>query len=116
MLFLKERQRLETILNLCAEYNKCENSSPDSLSASRMDFPGVAGDILVWSALADNVLDAAPSTAGALHFLQKQRKSQKENLKGACSTKSAHQEVRVHPASGMASCSWQDRQVRKNTH
>lgn len=66
---LQERQRLETILNLCAEYNRGEGGDlePPGLRAG---FPG----------------------------LQKQRESEEENLKEECSsTESTHQEVRTPP-------------------
>lgn len=118
MLFLKERQRLETILNLCAEYNKGESSSPDPLTAGRMGFPGMAGDNLARRTSADNVLAGSPSTAAALHLLQKQEESEEENLKQECSsTESTHQEVRMSPAPGTASpLHNEDRQVRGHTN
>lgn len=114
-LVLKERQRLETILNLCAEYNKGENSSIDPLSSARTGFPGVQGDGLGRSPSMENVLGGTPSSA-ALRLLQKQRESDEENLKEECSsTESTHQEVRTSPALSTASPLHNgDRQVRGN--
>lgn len=114
-LVLKERQRLETILNLCAEYNKGENSSIDPLSSARTGFPGVLGDGMGRRPSMENVLGGTPSSA-ALRLLQKQRESDEENLKEECSsTESTHQEVRTSPAPSTASALHNgDRQVRGN--
>ncbi|KAL6104970.1 phldb1 [Pungitius sinensis] len=83
-----ERQRLETILHLCAEYNKGETPC-DSLPSGRMAFPGGPAN--------ENAIGgSASSTAAGLHLLQKQRESDEENLKEECSsTESTHQEVRT---------------------
>ncbi|XP_062416978.1 pleckstrin homology-like domain family B member 1 isoform X3 [Pungitius pungitius] len=80
-----ERQRLETILHLCAEYNKVETPC-DSLPSGRMAFPGGPAN--------ENAIGgSASSTAAGLHLLQKQRESDEENLKEECSsTESTHQE------------------------
>uniref|UniRef100_H3DA41 Pleckstrin homology-like domain family B member 1 n=1 Tax=Tetraodon nigroviridis TaxID=99883 RepID=H3DA41_TETNG len=76
-----ERQRLETILNLCAEYNKGEGGGLEPPGPGRAGFPGV-----------DGVLGGPPSPA-AFPPLQKQRESDEENLKEECSsTESTHQE------------------------
>ncbi|CAG06474.1 unnamed protein product, partial [Tetraodon nigroviridis] len=77
----QERQRLETILNLCAEYNKGEGGGLEPPGPGRAGFPGV-----------DGVLGGPPSPA-AFPPLQKQRESDEENLKEECSsTESTHQE------------------------
>uniref|UniRef100_A0AAQ4Q4U9 Pleckstrin homology-like domain family B member 1 n=1 Tax=Gasterosteus aculeatus aculeatus TaxID=481459 RepID=A0AAQ4Q4U9_GASAC len=83
-----ERQRLETILHLCAEYNKGETSC-DPLPSGSTGFPGGPSN--------DNAIGGpASSAAGGLHLLQRQRESDEENLKEECSsTESTHQEVRT---------------------
>ncbi|KAM8903858.1 LOW QUALITY PROTEIN: pleckstrin homology-like domain family B member 1 [Spinachia spinachia] len=82
-----ERQRLETILHLCAEYNKGETSC-DSLSSGRTRFPGSAANEII--------IGGPASPAAGLHLLQRQRESDEENLKEECSsTESTHQEVRT---------------------
>ncbi|XP_040025726.2 pleckstrin homology-like domain family B member 1 isoform X6 [Gasterosteus aculeatus] len=80
-----ERQRLETILHLCAEYNKGETSC-DPLPSGSTGFPGGPSN--------DNAIGGpASSAAGGLHLLQRQRESDEENLKEECSsTESTHQE------------------------
>uniref|UniRef100_G3NNJ4 PH domain-containing protein n=1 Tax=Gasterosteus aculeatus aculeatus TaxID=481459 RepID=G3NNJ4_GASAC len=84
----QERQRLETILHLCAEYNKGETSC-DPLPSGSTGFPGGPSN--------DNAIGGpASSAAGGLHLLQRQRESDEENLKEECSsTESTHQEVRT---------------------
>lgn len=112
-IFLQERQRLETILNLCAEYNKGESTSLETLGSARTGFPGVLGDGLGQRPSVDSVLGGTPSSA-TLRLLQKQRESDEENLKEECSsTESTHQEVRTSPAPSTASALHNgDRQVR----
>lgn len=96
--FRQERQRLETILNLCAEYNKGEGGGLEPASSGRTGFPGVASD----GPARKPSLDRTPSPA-AFQLLQKQRESDEENLKEECSsTESTHQEVRTSPGPGSA--------------
>lgn len=99
----QERQRLETILNLCAEYNKGEGGGGlEPLSSGRTGFPGVLSDGPAQRASLDAALAGTPSPA-ALQLAQKQRESDEENLKEECSsTESTHQEVRTAPAPGAA--------------
>ena len=113
-LVLKERQRLETILNLCAEYNKGETPGLEPMGQGRMGFPGLT-DGLGRRPSMENVLGGTPSPA-ALRLLQRQRESDEENLKEECSsTESTHQEVRTSPAPSTASALHNgDRQVRGN--
>ncbi|XP_051959094.1 pleckstrin homology-like domain family B member 1 isoform X2 [Xyrauchen texanus] len=79
-----ERQRLETILNLCMEYNK---SDPlDGVDTGRAcQFPGMEEV---------SVRRPCPEPASvAVQNSQRQRDSEKENLKEECSsTESQHQE------------------------
>ncbi|XP_059187407.1 pleckstrin homology-like domain family B member 1 [Centropristis striata] len=96
-----ERQRLETILNLCAEYNKGETPGLDPLGSGRTGFPGGLADGRRPSM--ENILGGTPSPA-TLRLLQRQRESDEENLKEECSsTESTHQEVRTSPALSTAS-------------
>ncbi|XDV20851.1 hypothetical protein PO909_026068 [Leuciscus waleckii] len=79
-----ERQRLETILNLCAEYNKSD--PPVGLDAGRAcQFPGM-----------EEVSVRRPGPVPAsvpAQSSQRQRESEEENLKEECSsTESQHQE------------------------
>lgn len=107
----QERQRLETILNLCAEYNKGEGGSLEPLSSGRTGFPGVLSDGPAQKPSLDGVLAGTPLPA-AFQLLQKQRESDEENLKEECSsTESTHQEVRTSPAPPAALLNG-DRQVR----
>uniref|UniRef100_A0A3Q4G014 Pleckstrin homology-like domain, family B, member 1b n=1 Tax=Neolamprologus brichardi TaxID=32507 RepID=A0A3Q4G014_NEOBR len=86
----QERQRLETILNLCAEYNKGEGPGLDPLCLGRSGFPGC--------------LENAPggtASSNTLRLAQRQRESDEENLKEECSsTESTHQEVRTAGSGG----------------
>ncbi|XP_067264471.1 pleckstrin homology-like domain family B member 1 isoform X10 [Chanodichthys erythropterus] len=79
-----ERQRLETILNLCAEYNKSD--PPVGLDAGRAcQFPGME-EVPVRRPGPDPASVPAQSS-------QRQRESEEENLKEECSsTESQHQE------------------------
>ncbi|XP_037830076.1 pleckstrin homology-like domain family B member 1 isoform X18 [Kryptolebias marmoratus] len=100
-----ERQRLETILTLCAEYNKGESTELDPLGSGRMGFPGSLADNSVRRPSLENVLGSTllPSLT-TLCLAQKQRESDEENLKEECSsTESTHQEVRTSPAPCTAS-------------
>lgn len=119
----QERQRLETILNLCAEYNKGENVGLDPLGSARSAFPGgVLTDGSGQRPSLDNVLGgtstsaaaaAAAASSATLRLAQRLRESDDENLKEECSsTESTHQEVRTPPALHNG-----DRQVRtSHTH
>ena len=111
----QERQRLETILNLCAEYNKGESTSLDPMGSSRMGFPGGLADGAGRRPSVENVLGGTPSSA-TLRLAQRLRESDEENLKEECSsTESTHQEVRTSPAPSTASALHNgDRQVREN--
>lgn len=84
---------METILHLCAEYNKGETSC-DPLPSGSTGFPGGPSN--------DNAIGGpASSAAGGLHLLQRQRESDEENLKEECSiTESTHQEVRTSALHG----------------
>lgn len=83
-----ERQRLETILTLCAEYNKGE-----SVGLEPLGFPGSLSDCSARRPSLENVLGGTASSAAALHQAQRQRESDEENLKEECSsTESTHQE------------------------
>lgn len=108
----QERQRLETILNLCAEYNKGESPGLDPLGSGRTGFPGGLTDGFGRRPSMENVLGGTPSSA-ALRLAQRQRESDEENLKEECSsTESTHQEVRTSPAPSTASALHNgDRQV-----
>eukprot|EP00064_Thunnus_orientalis_P004429 superscaffoldBa00000403_g4440 len=100
---MRERQRLETILNLCAEYNKGETPGLDPLGSGRTGFPGGLGDGSGRRPSMENVLGGTPSSA-TLRMAQRQRESDEENLKEECSsTESTHQEVRTSPALSTAS-------------
>uniref|UniRef100_A0A3Q2ZYG7 Pleckstrin homology-like domain family B member 1 n=1 Tax=Kryptolebias marmoratus TaxID=37003 RepID=A0A3Q2ZYG7_KRYMA len=99
-----ERQRLETILTLCAEYNKGESTELDPLGSGRMGFPGSLADNSVRRPSLENVLGSTllPSLT-TLCLAQKQRESDEENLKEECSsTESTHQEHEDFSGSGGA--------------
>ncbi|KAG7240572.1 hypothetical protein INR49_026737 [Caranx melampygus] len=106
---LAERQRLETILNLCAEYNKGESAGLDPLGSVRSGFPG--GGLTDGSGRrpsVENILGGTTAVASAssatLRLAQRLRESDDENLKEECSsTESTHQEVRTSPAPCTAS-------------
>lgn len=103
---LQERQRLETILTLCAEYNKGESPGLDPLGSGRIGFPGSPADGLARRPSLENVFgNKSPlSSLTTLRLAQKQRDSDEENLKEECSsTESTHQEVRTSPAPCTAS-------------
>ncbi|XP_013888094.1 pleckstrin homology-like domain family B member 1 isoform X2 [Austrofundulus limnaeus] len=89
-----ERQRLETILTLCAEYNKGESTELDPLGSGRMGFPGSLADSSARRPSLDNVFGSTPlSSSTTLCLAQRQRESDEENLKEECSsTESTHQE------------------------
>lgn len=99
----QERQRLETILNLCAEYNKGEGTGLDPLCLGRSGFPGCLENV-----------PGGTASSSTLRLAQRQRESDEENLKEECSsTESTHQEVRTSPAPSAASTLHNgDRQVR----
>ncbi|XP_043975298.1 pleckstrin homology-like domain family B member 1 isoform X7 [Gambusia affinis] len=93
-----ERQRLETILTLCAEYNKGESVGLDPLGSGQLGFPGSLGESRRRPSL-ENLLGGTPTSPAALRLAQRQRESDEENLKEECSsTESTHQEVRTSPA------------------
>uniref|UniRef100_A0A3Q2U2B4 Pleckstrin homology-like domain family B member 1 n=1 Tax=Fundulus heteroclitus TaxID=8078 RepID=A0A3Q2U2B4_FUNHE len=88
-----ERQRLETILTLCAEYNKGESAGLDPLGSGRMGFPGSLSECSGRRPSVENILGGTPTSAAALRLAQRQRESDEENLKEECSsTESTHQE------------------------
>ncbi|KAM3874795.1 pleckstrin homology-like domain family B member 1 [Diretmus argenteus] len=92
-----ERQRLETILSLCAEYNKGDGPGLDPLGSGRSGFPGGLADGSGPRPSAENILGVTPSSS-TLRLAQRQRESDEENLKEECSsTESTHQEVRTSP-------------------
>lgn len=81
----QERQRLETILNLCAEYNKSD--PPVGVDTGRVcQFPGME-EVSVRRPGPDPVSVPGQSS-------HRQRESEEDNLKEECSsTESQHQEV-----------------------
>ncbi|XP_046891300.1 pleckstrin homology-like domain family B member 1 isoform X1 [Hypomesus transpacificus] len=98
-----ERQRLETILNLCAEYNKVDSPSPGSGpvpglglggEGGRMGFPVGLGEASVRRGSLENLL-----ASSQLRLAQRQRESDEDNQKEeeCSSTESTHQEVRTPP-------------------
>lgn len=109
----QERQRLETILNLCAEYNKGENADLDPLVSGRTGLADGSGR----RPSMDNVLGGILSSP-AVHLAHRQRENDEENLKEECSsTESTHQEVRTSPAPSTASALHNgDRQVRGSAY
>uniref|UniRef100_A0A671MAI4 Pleckstrin homology-like domain family B member 1 n=1 Tax=Sinocyclocheilus anshuiensis TaxID=1608454 RepID=A0A671MAI4_9TELE len=87
-----ERQRLETILNLCAEYNKGDGPAGD---LGRMGVSGLGSrdGLNVRCPSLDSVSNAS------LRVVQRHRESQEENLKGdRSSTESAQQDGRTPTA------------------
>lgn len=113
VVFPQERQRLETILNLCAEYNKGESAGLEPAGPGRAGFPGGLADGLGRRPSMESVLGGTPCPA-TLRLLQRQRESDEENLKEECSsTESTHQEVRSSPGPCTAAPLHNgDRQVR----
>uniref|UniRef100_A0A3Q2QBY5 Pleckstrin homology-like domain family B member 1 n=1 Tax=Fundulus heteroclitus TaxID=8078 RepID=A0A3Q2QBY5_FUNHE len=98
-----ERQRLETILTLCAEYNKGESAGLDPLGSGRMGFPGSLSECSGRRPSVENILGGTPTSAAALRLAQRQRESDEENLKEECSsTESTHQEHEDSSSSGSA--------------
>nr|XP_054598903.1 pleckstrin homology-like domain family B member 1 isoform X11 [Nothobranchius furzeri] len=94
-----ERQRLETILTLCAEYNKGDNMGLDALGSGRIGFPGSLNDDSGRRSSVENVFGGTQSSPTMSRLAQRQRESDEENLKEECSsTESTHQEVRTSPA------------------
>ncbi|PWA22008.1 hypothetical protein CCH79_00010244 [Gambusia affinis] len=97
-----ERQRLETILTLCAEYNKGESVGLDPLGSGQLGFPGSLGESRRRPSL-ENLLGGTPTSPAALRLAQRQRESDEENLKEECSsTESTHQEHEDSSGSGSA--------------
>ncbi|XP_051494641.1 LOW QUALITY PROTEIN: pleckstrin homology-like domain family B member 1 [Apus apus] len=81
-----ERQRLETILNLCAEYTKTEGSEPDELQQL------LAGDVDAGRQVPGSAM-ALGHTAKELRQRESLERSDEENLKEECSsTESTHHE------------------------
>uniref|UniRef100_A0A1A8BNB2 PH domain-containing protein n=1 Tax=Nothobranchius kadleci TaxID=1051664 RepID=A0A1A8BNB2_NOTKA len=98
-----ERQRLETILTLCAEYNKGDNMGLDSLGSGRIGFPGSLNDDSGRRSSVENVFGGTQSSPTMSRLAQRQRESDEENLKEECSsTESTHQEHEDSPCSGSA--------------
>lgn len=94
----QERQRLETILNLCAEYTKTDGAEP-----------GDVHRILVSEADAGRrVPRGARALVRAAEELQQREsleRSDEENLKEECSsTESTHHEVRGWPCLAIPQC------------
>ncbi|KAG9348555.1 hypothetical protein JZ751_002291, partial [Albula glossodonta] len=84
----KERQRLETILNLCAEYNKGDTPGA-GVDSARLGFPSMAPP--VEGGMRRPSVDTVGSVS--LRGPQRQRESDEENLKEECSsTESTQQE------------------------
>ncbi|XP_034095822.1 pleckstrin homology-like domain family B member 1 isoform X20 [Gymnodraco acuticeps] len=108
-----ERQRLETILNLCAEYNKGDGSELEPLGSGRTGFPGALTDGSGRMLSQENILGGTPSQA-TLRLLQRQRESDEENLKEECSsTESTHQEHEDSLGSGRLELGYlEDERVR----
>uniref|UniRef100_A0A8C6L9S1 Pleckstrin homology-like domain family B member 1 n=1 Tax=Nothobranchius furzeri TaxID=105023 RepID=A0A8C6L9S1_NOTFU len=98
-----ERQRLETILTLCAEYNKGDNMGLDALGSGRIGFPGSLNDDSGRRSSVENVFGGTQSSPTMSRLAQRQRESDEENLKEECSsTESTHQEHEDSPCSGSA--------------
>ncbi|KAK5621423.1 hypothetical protein CRENBAI_006806 [Crenichthys baileyi] len=109
-----ERQRLETILTLCAEYNKGESVGLDPLGSGRMGFPGSLTDCSGRRPSVENLLGGTPASAAALRLAQRQRESDEENLKEECSsTESTHQEHEDSSSAGRSELAYlEDERVR----
>lgn len=108
----QERQRLETILNLCAEYNKGDGPFGGE-AEGRMGFPGGLGPG-EGAARRPSMDSLAGSSSLRRSMAQRQqRESDEENLKEECSsTESTHQEVRT-PLSPQALHNGDKYQVRR---
>ncbi|XP_047247629.1 pleckstrin homology-like domain family B member 1 isoform X10 [Girardinichthys multiradiatus] len=109
-----ERQRLETILTLCAEYNKGESVGLDPLGSGRMGFPGSLTDCSGRRPSMENILGGTPASAAALRLAQRQREIDEENLKEECSsTESTHQEHEDSSSAGRSELAYlEDERVR----
>jgi len=84
----QERQRLETILNLCAEYTKTDGTEPGDVHQL------LAGDADA-GRRAPGVAAAPGRAAKELRQRESLERSDEENLKEECSsTESTHHEVR----------------------
>uniref|UniRef100_A0A8C6NQ13 Pleckstrin homology like domain family B member 1 n=1 Tax=Nothobranchius furzeri TaxID=105023 RepID=A0A8C6NQ13_NOTFU len=112
-----ERQRLETILTLCAEYNKGDNMGLDALGSGRIGFPGSLNDDSGRRSSVENVFGGTQSSPTMSRLAQRQRESDEENLKEECSsTESTHQEVRTSPAVSAALSYLEDERLRVLAH
>uniref|UniRef100_A0A1A7XEH8 PHLB2 n=1 Tax=Iconisemion striatum TaxID=60296 RepID=A0A1A7XEH8_9TELE len=99
-----ERQRLETILTLCAEYNKDDSMGLDPLGSGRMGFPGSLAHDSGRRPSVENVFGGTQSSPTMSRLAQRQRESDEENLKEECSsTESTHQEHEDSSCSGSTS-------------
>ncbi|NXS56148.1 PHLB1 protein, partial [Brachypteracias leptosomus] len=86
-----ERQRLETILNLCAEYTKTDGSEPGDMHRL------LAGDVDAGRRTPRGAV-ALGRAAEELRQRESLERSDEENLKEECSsTESTHHEVRGRP-------------------
>lgn len=85
---LQERQRLETILNLCAEYTKTDGTEPGDVQRL------LAGDVDAGRQVPVGAI-ALGRAAKELRQRESLERSDEENLKEECSsTESTHHEVR----------------------
>lgn len=88
--FLQERQRLETILNLCAEYTKTDGTEPGD--THRL----LAGDTDAGQWVPRSAMALGHAVEG-LQQRESVERSDEENLKEECSsTESTHHEVGGH--------------------
>lgn len=88
---LQERQRLETILNLCAEYTKTDGTEPGDVQRF------LAGDVDAGQQVPVGAV-ALGRAAKELRQRESLERSDEENLKEECSsTESTHHEVRGWP-------------------
>ncbi|KAF1510872.1 Pleckstrin homology-like domain family B member 2, partial [Eudyptula minor] len=86
-----ERQRLETILNLCAEYTKTDGTEPADMHRL------LAGDVDAGQRVPRGAM-ALGHAAKELRQRESLERSDEENLKEECSsTESTHHEVRGQP-------------------
>lgn len=87
----QERQRLETILNLCAEYTKTDGTEPADMHRL------LAGDVDAGQRVPRGAM-ALGHAAKELRQRESLERSDEENLKEECSsTESTHHEVRGQP-------------------